>query len=551
MQKILQVIVSFSVIPWIFSAGALRGQALNFTTSTQVANSSSSATFVNQLACWESGSSIATKVATNCGTSPGNGTIIGVVSGGAGTSGSANIIQSGVAQCLFSNTVSSVGDYVIPSSGMAGECYDEGTSNSLGTQMVGVVLAVPSSGSLANILLFSTVASPGAVSISAAPVTTGPAQLYMTSPIGDPAQPTSVTNAGTTGTTAYGYEVVAAVGCCTTAASPEKQTATGNATLTTTNYNTVNWAPVAATTTGAVTYDVYRTTSAGTPSSLGLIGTGVTCSTSCSFNDTGIAASASATPPSVNATGYAGIGTATPQRPFEVHVNEPGEASGLLLQNDNTVVGAGGGLIISVGPVSSPVELGGLHAVSTATSNSMSLWEYYGGVPDNLVTLTGGNVGIGDAAPASLLSVGASSQFQVNSSGVAVSYDGLSTAGLGLSPTVASPTRQTGLTSSISSTTLCTTSACPTGLYQVTYYLVCTTAGTGGTVDVSIGWNDGSASHSVTSSTATLGTLGGYAQGTLTLYSASGSGTAFTYSTTFSPSGSPVYALSLNVQKLQ
>ena len=488
MYRIFRIIVSLSAIPWLFCVAALRGQAPNFTLSTQVANSLSSGTVVNQLACWGSGSPIAAKVATNCGLSPGNGTIIGIVSGGAGASGNANIIQSGIAQCLFSNTVSAMGDYVVPSAATgAGECYDYGaTAPPVGTQVVGVVSAVPASGSLANVFLYATISSPGAISISTAPVTTGSAQLYMSSPIADPAQPTSVVNNGTTGTTTYGYEVAAAVGCCSTAASPELQTATGNATLNMSNFNTVNWTAVA----GATSYNVYRTTSAGTPSSLGLLASLVAC---CSFADKGSAASYPA--PTVNATGYTGIGTPTPQRPFEIHVYEPGELSDFLMQNDNPAVGSGSGIIISAGPVSSAVNLGGLHAVTTATSNSVSLWEWYGGIPDNLVTLTGGNVGIGDAAPASLFSVGSGSQFQVNTNGSVAEYNNIATVSNGVPAEYATAdlTLQNG---ALTNTTLYTPAN--TGMFRVSYWAKVTRGattssklGAGTNSGFILGFNDG------------------------------------------------------------
>lgn len=124
-----------------------------------------------------------------------------------------------------------------------------------------------------------------------------------------------ITTAGTAGSTAYTYKIVAYNGfgatLANTPASAGGATATGNATLTTTNYNIVTFPAV----TGAALYAVYRTASSGTPSSTGLIGY-VFASVSAgisryglqpltyAFNDTGIAGD-STTPPTTNTSGGA------------------------------------------------------------------------------------------------------------------------------------------------------------------------------------------------------------------------------------------------------
>jgi hypothetical protein len=87
-------------------------------------------------------------------------------------------------------------------------------------------------------------------------------------PVATPSAPV-ITNVGTAGSTAYSYKVVAKNAKGSSAASAAGSTATGNATLTTSNYNTVTWTAVTGATAG---YDVYRTASSGTPSSTGLIG---------------------------------------------------------------------------------------------------------------------------------------------------------------------------------------------------------------------------------------------------------------------------------------
>ncbi len=92
----------------------------------------------------------------------------------------------------------------------------------------------------------------------------------------------ATTTAGTAGTTHYSYEVVAAgPNGSLTYPSLTNTLTTGNATLTATNYNIVSWVAV----TGATNYYVYRTASAGTPSSTGLIA--IVPSGTTTLNDTG------------------------------------------------------------------------------------------------------------------------------------------------------------------------------------------------------------------------------------------------------------------------
>lgn len=98
--------------------------------------------------------------------------------------------------------------------------------------------------------------------------------------IATPAAPT-VTQGGTAGSTGYSYKVVARVKIFFSAASTATATTTGNATLSAANYNLISWSGVS----GATSYDVYRTVSSGTPSSLGYIGN----TSSLTFRDTGIA----------------------------------------------------------------------------------------------------------------------------------------------------------------------------------------------------------------------------------------------------------------------
>ena len=102
----------------------------------------------------------------------------------------------------------------------------------------------------------------------------------------------SVTTAGTAGTTTYGYKVSAVVGGREGPASAEVTVTTGNATLNGTNYNVVSWGAA----TGATGYNVYGRTAGGENLLLSSAQTGT------SYNDQG-AAGTSATPPSATLAG--------------------------------------------------------------------------------------------------------------------------------------------------------------------------------------------------------------------------------------------------------
>jgi hypothetical protein len=94
-----------------------------------------------------------------------------------------------------------------------------------------------------------------------------------------------ITNGGTPGSTTYGYKIVAHYGNGgTTALTAEGTTATGNATLSGTNYNIITWSAV----TGATSYKVYRTTGGATQGLIATITGAVTT------NDTGIVATGGA-----------------------------------------------------------------------------------------------------------------------------------------------------------------------------------------------------------------------------------------------------------------
>src|SRR5487761_1231979 len=99
----------------------------------------------------------------------------------------------------------------------------------------------------------------------------------------------TVTNVGTAGSTTYSYYIVAHNVNGKTVPGPVGTTTTGNATLSTTNYNTISWTAVA----NATCYDVLKT---NTTTSL------ATCITGTSVNDTGQSTTAY-TPVTTNTTG--------------------------------------------------------------------------------------------------------------------------------------------------------------------------------------------------------------------------------------------------------
>lgn len=95
----------------------------------------------------------------------------------------------------------------------------------------------------------------------------------------------TATAVGTTGSTAYNYALVAvsANGTYSAIGTASTGVSNGNATLSNTNYNQITWTPVA----DAASYLIVRTSSAGTPSTVGVIGQ--VAAADGVFNDTGLA----------------------------------------------------------------------------------------------------------------------------------------------------------------------------------------------------------------------------------------------------------------------
>ena len=117
--------------------------------------------------------------------------------------------------------------------------------------------------------------------------------LYVPSDFVLPASSPVITEGGTPGATTRAYKIVAYLSDGTyTAASSAGTTTTGNATLSGTNFEVIDWTafPVP----GTDHYGIFRTTAGGTPSSTGLIGTVAGSVTT--FNDTGFAGDATTAP---------------------------------------------------------------------------------------------------------------------------------------------------------------------------------------------------------------------------------------------------------------
>jgi hypothetical protein len=133
---------------------------------------------------------------------------------------------------------------------------------------------------------------------------TGMTSVTIPSQLATPGVP-AVGQGGTPGSTSYSYRVVAKDGNGDPSAANvgAQTTVTGNATLTSTNFNqiTITCPP------GVASYDIYRTASSGTPSTTGKIGNTATIlfqggGSLCTFKDTGLAGDGT-TPPAVNQTG--------------------------------------------------------------------------------------------------------------------------------------------------------------------------------------------------------------------------------------------------------
>ena len=165
---------------------------------------------------------------------------------------------------------------------------------------------------------------------SASTATTG---LISATALTTPSAPT-VTNQGAAGSTSYTYLITARTLSGETIQSSTTVTATGNATLTGSNFNRITWSAV----TGAADYRVWRTASSGTPSSTGVIGT-VLASATLSLDDTGLTATAANTP-SQNTTNGLAIGVTSASTLIDVvYTNSAAKTYLIGLRNASTSTG--------------------------------------------------------------------------------------------------------------------------------------------------------------------------------------------------------------------
>jgi hypothetical protein len=148
-------------------------------------------------------------------------------------------------------------------------------------------------------------------------------------------------------------------------------------------------------------------------------------------------------------------------------------------------------------------------------------------------------------------------------SGTATTYNGKTTAGTGLVP-VYGAVAPTGQTAAISSTTLCATSACGAGQYEVSYYLdstvACTTPGSAA-ASLTIGWTDETNAKSLQvplggtgisgGNSMALGSTSNFGSGAIALWSAGSAAITYSASYTGCTTGTGTYALRVAVKQVQ
>lgn len=101
--------------------------------STSATNNGTTATVVNKLAI-QGGSNTLTVATTSSTTG-----VVGLVIGGAGTSGSPTVVQNGVGYCVFDGTPTAAGDYVQASTTTGGDCHDAGSTEPTSGDILGRV----------------------------------------------------------------------------------------------------------------------------------------------------------------------------------------------------------------------------------------------------------------------------------------------------------------------------------------------------------------------------------------------------------------------------
>lgn len=148
-------------------------------------------------------------------------------------------------------------------------------------------------------------------------------------------------------------------------------------------------------------------------------------------------------------------------------------------------------------------------------------------------------------------------------SGTATSYNGKTTAGTGLAP-IYGAVSLTGQTAAVSSTSLCASSTCGAGQYEVNYYIdstvACTTAGSAA-ASLTIGWTDETNAKTLQvpltgtgisgGNSMALGSTSNFGSGSISLWSAGSANIAYSSSYTGCTTGTGTYALRVAVRQLQ
>jgi hypothetical protein len=136
----------------------------------------------------------------------------------------------------------------------------------------------------------------------------------------------------------------------------------------------------------------------------------------------------------------------------------------------------------------------------------------------------------------------------ITAAGLISKYNGVATAGPGVTP-VFFTVGLTAQAATIGATNI--TTACPAGVFSISYYLKTTTAGSAGTASFTLNWNDGAA-VTFTTGTASLTstTASGLVQGTQIVKC--GASTTLSYATTVTgATGSPQYSLDISVEQVK
>ena len=119
-------------------------------------NDGTTGTSLNFLAKYNTASSPCALKATTADTDG----IIGIVSGGSGTSGNAIVTYRGYAQCSFDGGTTG-GDYVVASTSNAADCHDSGTTRPIGAQVIGRVMSTNASAGTYQVFVNLEAPDPG------------------------------------------------------------------------------------------------------------------------------------------------------------------------------------------------------------------------------------------------------------------------------------------------------------------------------------------------------------------------------------------------------